>query len=77
MFSREEKNFRDGPHAEQNAENNMTELRDWLRDYYRELDLRQNNPHYSYEKEFNKLEEYLALLPRCTKYTDMTSFFGL
>ena len=62
----------DNPRSEQEVEEKISELRDWLLNYYQELDSKQINPDYSYKEEFGRLEKHLTLLPRHTKYNIST-----
>ena len=55
-------------HSEQEIEERISKLRDWLLNYYQELDSKQTNPDYSYKGEFGRLEKHLALLPKHIKY---------
>ena len=65
MQEREEGEW-DDPRSEQGVEEKISELRDWLLNYYQELDSKQINPGYSYKEEFGRLEKHLALLPKNT-----------
>lgn len=55
------------PRNEHVLKEKISELQDWLLNYYQELDSKQSNPDYSYKEEFGRLEKHLALLPKNAK----------
>ena len=75
FYNKAHKKFREEIHEDSNGntedkevKEKISELRDWLLNYYQDLDSKQNNSDYSYKEEFSRLEKHLSLLPKHTKY---------